>query len=209
MFFKIFSRLNIYFCKKNNLEHLIDIPDMFYSDGDGKPFENCIVCGKNLLDGQTTYVVEKAMKNYEDYHVSSTMYEYAMCSHCHEDIQKSMSKESIRNMQNYYQDMVLKSGKSTMMIDLRTFDIKTWLSKCFFTETPVTEMKEYQLIAQFKGNKLLLNQPPMIIGEAIIGDMADLLSDKTIDEMNGFKEQFLGPPPELQELIYGRKLILI
>jgi len=51
--------------------------------------------------------------------------------------------------------------------------------------------------------------PPMAIGEDIIDDMADLLSNETVDEMNGFKEQFLGPPPEFEEFIYGRRLILI
>jgi hypothetical protein len=40
-------------------------------------------------------------------------------------------------------------------------------------------------------------------------EMAELLSDKTIDEMNGFREQFLGPSPEIEELLYGKKLILL
>jgi hypothetical protein len=191
------------------VEHFIDIPNSFHSDGDGKAFENCLVCGKYLLGGDTTYVIEKAMKNYEGYEFSSTIYEYAICSDCHMELQKGMSEESIKNMQSYYKQRVESAGKQSMMIDLRTFDVEKWLSKCFFTEKPLGEMKEYQLIGQFKGNKLLLNTPPMIIGEDIIEDMAGLLSDKTIDEMNGFKEQFLGPPPELEELIYGRKLIFL
>ncbi|NOY49067.1 MAG: hypothetical protein GXO88_00650 [Chlorobi bacterium] len=191
------------------MEHFIDIPKSFHSDGDGKAFENCLVCGKYLLDGETSYVIEKAMKNYDGYEFSSTIYEYAICGNCHLELQKGMSEESILNMQDYYGQKIMLAGKHTMTIDLRTFDLDKWLSKCFFTEKPVGEMKEYQLIGQFKGNKLLLNTPPMVIGEDIIDDMAGLLSDKTIDEMNGFKERHLGPPPELEELIYGRKLIFL
>ncbi len=191
------------------MEHFIGIPQSFHSDGGGKVFEHCLVCGKYLLDGETSYVIEKAMKNYDGYEFSSTIYEYAICGNCHQELQKGMSEESVSNMQTYYQQLVASTGKQALMIDLRTFDVDKWLSKCFFTEKPVVEMKEYQLIGQFKGNKLLLNTPPMVIGEDVIDDMAGLLSDKTIDEMNGFKEQYLGPPPELEELIYGRKLIFL
>ena len=191
------------------MEHFIDIPKDFYSDGAGKPFENCLICGKDLLTGETSYVVEKAMKNYDKYDFSSTVYEFAICTDCHMEQQNKMSKESLANMQAYYQSKVLDAGKQTVAIDLQNFDLKTWLSKCFFTDKPITEMKEYQIVAQFKGKKMLMNIPPMVIGEDIINDMANLLSDKTIDEMNGFKEQFLGPPPEFEEFIYGRKLILI
>ncbi|PLX11751.1 MAG: hypothetical protein C0598_07375 [Marinilabiliales bacterium] len=120
-----------------------------------------------------------------------------------------MSEESIANMQAFYQQKLMEKGKQIMTIDLRTFDINEWMSKCFFTEKSINDMKEYQIVGQFRGNKLLINQHPMIIGDEIIDDMANILSDKTIDEMNGFKEQYLGPPPELEELIYGRKLIFI
>lgn len=191
------------------MEHYIDIPENFHSDSEGKPFETCLMCGKDLLKADTTYVVEKAMKNYDNYKFSSTIYEYAICSECHMNMQSKMSKESLANLQEYYKNKITESGKQAMAIDLRTFDLNSWLSKCFFTDKPVEEMKEYQLVAQFKGNKMLLNMPPMVIGEEILDDMAHLLSNETIDEMNGFKEQFLGPPPEFEEFIYGKRLILI
>lgn len=191
------------------MEHYIDIPENFLSDSEGKPFETCLMCGKDLLNSDTTYVVEKAMKNYDNYKFSSTIYEYAICSECHMNMQSKMSKESLTNMKEYYQDKITLSGKQSIAIDLRTFDLNAWLSKCFFTDKPIEEMKEYQLVAQFKGNKMLLNMPPMVIGEDILNDMAGLLSNETIDEMNGFKEQFLGPPPEFEEFIYGKRLILI
>ena len=54
-----------------------------------------------------------------------------------------------------------------------------------------------------------MNTPPIIVGEAAMEEMSTLLSDETIDEMNRFKKEFLGPDPELEEFIFGKKLILI
>ena len=190
-------------------EYKIDIPDRFYSDAEGKPFENCQMCGKFLLTEGTTYVVEKAIKNYKDYDVNSTIFEFAVCIDCHTKVQQGMSDESLANLHRYYQHIIAEKGNQPIVIDVRNFNLDDWLSKCFFKGDEVKEMNEYQLVAQFNGNKMLMNMPPMIIGEKAMEEMAELLSDKTIDEMNGFREKFLGPSPEIEELIYGKKLIMI
>jgi len=190
-------------------ELLTDIPDRFYSDEDGKPFTHCKICGKYLLDEGTTYFIEKAIKNYDGYDFHTTIFEYAVCVDCHNTIQGTMSKESVQNLQQYYTKIMQEKGNQPIVIDINHFDLDAWLSKCFFTGDPVNEMKEYQLVAQFNGEKMVMNTPPMIVGEAAMQQMAALLSEKTTDEMNGFRDQFLGPDPELEELIYGKKLLLI
>lgn len=190
-------------------DFLVDIPEQFFSDSEGKPFEKCVVCGKNLLEEGTPYVIEKAMKNYEGYEFSSTVFEYAMCLDCYQEMQKGMSEQSMHNLQMYYQDFMAARGNQPMMINLADFDLNEWLSKCFFKGKPVNEMKEYQLIGQFNGRHMVMNTPPMAIGEEVMEEMAGLLSEKTKGEMDRFREQFLGPPPEIEELIYGRKLIFI
>ncbi len=190
-------------------DYLIDIPEKFYSDGEGEPFKKCVVCGKDLLEEGTHYVVEKAIKNYKGTDVTSTVYEYAMCMDCYMEMQQSMSEESLQNMQRYYENFVQKRGSSVMMIDLSKFNLDEWLSKCFFKEKPVGEMEEYQIMGQFNGNHMVLNTPPMAIGEEVMEEMAKLLSKKTRGEMDRFRERFLGPPPEIEELIFGKKLLLI
>ncbi len=192
-----------------NKEFKLDIPERFYSDAEGKPFENCNVCGKSLLVEGTSYVVEKAMKNYEGYDFSSTVYEFAICTSCHGQVQQGMSKESLANLQSYYAKFMEERQGQPIFIDMRNFNLDNWLSKCFFKGEAIQDMKEYQIVAQFNGDKMMMNTPPMIIGEAAMDEMSALMSDKTIDEMNGFKERFLGPPPEIEELIYGKRLIMI
>ncbi len=190
-------------------EYKIDMPERFFSDAEGKPFENCQVCGKYLLNEDTTYMVEKAFRNYEGYDFNTTIFEYAICIDCHMDVQKSMSTESINNLQQFYFKVLAEKGNKPIMINVNDFNLDEWLSKCFFTDDEVKGMKEFQLVGQFKGSKMVLNTPPMIVGEAAMEEMSGLLSDKTIDEMNGFKQQFLGPDPEIEELVFGKKLILI
>jgi hypothetical protein len=192
-----------------NQEFKIEIPEKFYSDADGKPFENCQICGKYLLNEGTSYVVEKAFKNYKGYDFSTTLFEYAICTHCHTKVQKSMSEESMRNLQQYYMRKIREKGNQPIVINLNDFKLDDWISKCFFSDEPVIAMDEYQLVAQFNGSKMVMNMPPMVVGEAAMEEMAGLLSNETIDEMNGFKKQFLGPDPELEEIISGKKLILI
>jgi hypothetical protein len=190
-------------------EYKVEIPERFYSDTDGKPFEHCMVCGKYLLDDGTPYVVEKAMKNYKSHEFYSTIFEYAVCLDCHADIQKGMSEESIQNLQKYYMSILARKGNQPIMINMNDFKLDNWLSKCFFTGDAIEEMEEYQLVAQFNGSKMLMNMPPMLIGESAIEEMSHLLSDKTIDEMNGFRQKYLGPDPQIEEFIFGKKLILI
>ena len=120
-----------------------------------------------------------------------------------------MSQESLNNLQNYYRQVMQEKGQQPVMIDVNNFNMDDWLSSCFFKGDKVSELTEYQIVAQFNGDKMILNTPPLVIGERAMEEMAELLSDKTIDEMNGFREQFLGPSPEIEELLYGKKLILL
>ena len=193
----------------NSQEFKIDIPPQFYSDSEGKAFDHCQVCGKFLLEDGTSYVIEKAYKNYKGYDFNTTLFEYAICLNCHTEVQKSMSEESLQSLQRYYLEVMAEKGNQPIVINMNDFKLEDWLSKCFFTGDKVKEMEEYQTVAQFNGTKMIINMPPMIVGEAAMERMSELLSDKTIDEMNGFKKQFFGPDPELEELISGKKLILL
>lgn len=193
----------------NKEEFAIDIPSRFFSDVTDKPFAECNMCGKNLLEGETSYVIEKAIKNYKGHDFSSTIYEVAICTECHQKMQGSMSEESIANLQNYYSRIITNKGSQTMVIDVRTFNIDNWLSKCFFYGAEISDMDEYQIVGQFKGNKLIVNSPPIIVGEKAMYEMSELLSEKTKEDMNGIREKLLGPSPEIEELVYGKKLILL
>jgi hypothetical protein len=187
----------------------IEIPKIFYSDTDDSPFKTCVMCGKDLLTGDEEYMIEKVLKTYPDHDFVSTIFEFAICTKCHSKMQQSMSEESMRNIQSFYNDFIRKKGTDSIVVDLSTFNINNWLSKCFFTGKPVNEMEEYQVVGVFKGDKLLLNKIPMVMGFETMEQMSELLSKQTRDEMNGFREKYLGPPPEISEIFHGKKLIML
>ncbi len=187
----------------------IEIPKVFYSDAEEQPFHHCVMCGKDLMASGEEYMIEKVFKTYPGHDFVSTIFEFAICMECHHKMQSSMSAESLQNIQRYYDDLIRQRGSNSVMIDLNTFDINQWLSKCFFTDKPVSEMEEYQVVGVFKGDKLLLNQVPMVMGNEVMEEMSELLSEKTRDEMNGFREKYLGPPPEISEIFSGKKLIML
>ena len=120
-----------------------------------------------------------------------------------------MSKESIQNLQQYYMQIMAEKGNKPIMIDVGNFNLNDWISTCFFKGDRIEDLSEFQLVAQFNGNEMVLNIPPMVVGEWAMEEMANLLSDETIDEIDGFRKQFLGPDPAIEELFSGKKLLLI
>ena len=113
-------------------------------------------------------------------------------------MQGQMSEESKMNLQSYYSTTISKKSQEPILININDFDLNDWLSKCFFKGSPVKEMKEYQVVAQFDGPKMILNMPPLVIGQEALNEMSALLSEKTIDEMNGFRDKFLWPHQTLK-----------
>ena len=190
-------------------EYRINIPDMFYQDAEGKPFEHCQVCGKFLLEPGISYVIEKAFKNYKGYDFKTTLFEYAMCTDCHMAMQKNMSKLSTSRLQKYYMDILSKKGGMPEATEGSAFALDNWTSNCFFSGDPVREMKEFQMVAQFQVDKMITSMPPLVVGERAMEEMAGLLSDETIDELNDFRKRYLGPDPAIEELFTRKKLLLI
>lgn len=190
-------------------EYKIEIPRQFHSDAESKPFDHCLVCNKYLLKDGTTYMIEKAFKTYKGYDFYSTVSEYAICMNCYLKMQEKLSEESKMNLQSYYSKTISEKAADPVLINRSEFDLNQWLSKCFFKGNNIKEMSEYQVVAQFDGSKMILTMPPLVIGETALNEMSALLSDKTIDEMNGFRDKYLGPPPDIEELVYGKRILML
>ena len=56
-------------------KNLVLIPKIFYSEENQAPFKKCMSCKSNLLEEGTEYVIEKAIKQYEDYSATDTILE--------------------------------------------------------------------------------------------------------------------------------------
>lgn len=172
-----------------------NIPPEFYSFESNAPFERCIECDKYLLDDETEYLIEKAVKTYDGYEAKDVVFDYAICMDCADDMRKEISKESWESMMKYFQENMDLQHR----MELQHAPPEEGLKTCMIKKTNIEECREYQVYAHCKGGKLKMDNPPYMISGEVIDELLPLLSDKTIDEMNGFFKKHFSPDPSFFE----------
>lgn len=191
------------------VKEFIKIPKFFYSTVTDKPFSNCISCDKYLLSINTPYVIEKAVKQYQEYGTTDVIFEYAMCMDCYQNISGTMSIQSRKNIENYFSKHVNLNERRKKLLENDEINFNDWTSKCIIKDTPVDKLSEYQVVCQCDGTYMLYTNMPFLIGNVALDEMMQLLSNKTIGEINGFKDSFFSPDPDIQKILDEPKLILI
>ncbi len=182
------------------------IPKEFYSATTHAPFDSCLACGVNVLDGSTVYLIEKAIKTYPGYDAKDTLFDYAICMACAEDVHKQLSKESMGKIEAYFAEHVDMQAKiKSVQMD----DPTSLTRKCLIKNTDRNESREYQLYAQCIGDQIILDHPPyMICGEAM-EEIMDVLSKETKEVLGGFLDEHFSPDPDLFSTDPSRTLILV
>jgi hypothetical protein len=191
------------------LREFVDIPKVFHSSETDKPFSHCVSCERFLLADNEQYVIEKAIKNYQKFNTSDTIFEYAMCMECYERIQKSLSDTSKQNIENYFNqnvDLVSRRDALVREGDLRA---ENWISSCVVKGTPVRDLNEYQVVCQCVGDKMLFTYLPFMIGGDAMDEVVQLLSNKTIGEIDGLYGDFFGLSPELSDLVNDPRFVIV
>jgi len=181
-----------------------NIPEEFYSFETNAPFERCIECEKYLLDEGTEYIIEKAIKTYEGYEAKDVVFDYAICMDCAERMRKEISKKSWEKMMQYFQENMNVQSRLEMQEKSPVENLKT----CMIKHTKVENCREYQIYAHCKAGKLNMENPPYMISGEVIEELLPLLSDQTIDEMNGFMNKHFSPDPSLMEPVPPRLVLL-
>lgn len=198
------------------------LPDLFHSSDTGAPFEHCLVCERPLLEADAEYVIEKAFRRYEAYEVEETIFEYALCLSCHDDVVAMFSDASKQASERYFDARVdvLDRGRRLLAAadpdpeadseaDSEAspdVDVAPWLRRCVAHDTPVGALREWQVLAHCVGGDLVLSHLPLVIGGEAVDELVQLLSNETIDELGGFRDEYFGLPPELQHTPSGTVL---
>lgn len=193
-----------------NKEHntgYIQIPQVFYCYVTQKPFEECLVCKKKLLESDTPYVIEKAIKKYPTYTAKDVVSEYALCLVCNAEMQNSLSEYSKELINTYFNQRVDLMSRRHKMLQEHGPDIDAWLTNCLIYQTPVTDISEYQIYAYCEGSYLVFSAMPFMISGRAIEEIAEQLSPETKEVLNDFIDKHFGLPPGLKELLKNRKLI--
>ncbi len=187
----------------------VDIPHEFFSEATGQPFEHCNVCGKYLLAPNTYYGIEKAVKRYPKFNHRDVIFEYAICVECQMDMQEKLSTESKQRIRQFMQQRIGLQGRMRAFYKKEDFALDSWTGTCAVTHTPVAELTEYQTMALFNGNQMVYDVYPMTLGMEALDEMVGLLSNHSLDVLNGFKDDITGMPPDLHELFKESKFVVM
>ncbi|MFY0600962.1 MAG: hypothetical protein JXR03_14905 [Cyclobacteriaceae bacterium] len=188
-----------------NDDFLREIPKEFYSASTGKLFDTCIECEKSLLEGETEYLIEKAIKNYPGYRAQDTLFDYAICMDCAKGLHAKMSKDSLATIQQYFAENLDMQAR---IEDSKAEDLEPLTQKCMIKGLSRNETPEFQLYAHCVGDKVFMGNPPYMISFESMDEVMGLLSKATKDELGGFFNKHFSPDPDLFE-IDPTRLILV
>ncbi|MEQ9440191.1 MAG: hypothetical protein RIG62_14150 [Cyclobacteriaceae bacterium] len=186
-----------------------DIPPIFHSHNTKAPFEQCISCNRPLLAPNTQYLVEKAFRHYREYNTTDVIFEYAMCLDCADLMRKELSLSSLSRIQEYFDENVdLHERREKLMKDA-SLDTSKWLDQCLVTGATTDTLEEYQIYGHFMGDRCVFSFMPYMIGGPAVDEITNLLSAKTLGEIDRFIDENFGLPPELKKPIRDHPIILI
>ncbi|MEL6676120.1 MAG: hypothetical protein AAFR61_28190 [Bacteroidota bacterium] len=193
----------------NMFPERVAIPPVFYHTESEAPFSHCVLCERELLESNTSYLVEKACKYHPETGNTDVKFEYAICWECAGDMDAVMSDESRDAMMEYLiQHVNLLERRERLLTDHGLVSEK-WIDHCMFKGSTLEANEHFQLIGHFKGKQMVFSLMPYMVGEEAMKEMSLLLSSKTLGEMNRFFDQFFGLPPELKDLFKDRPPILL
>lgn len=185
----------------------IDIPKIFYSDATGGYLDRCLGCDRPLFNQETDYLIEKAFKSYQGLKSYSTIFEYAMCLTCVNRMHSTLSEESRANINAYFQKHANITDKRLSM-DPPEADISRWLDRCILTSQKAEEIPEFQIYGHCRGKNLIIDGYPFMISGKATDMLVELISDKTLDELQNFTDKLVGGPSEFADILkLGPRLI--
>ena len=121
-----------------------------------------------------------------------------MCLKCQEEIWNTFSKTSNEKIDEYYSNNLDYKKRIIKFKDIESNDILNMISNCAIKSLSIESLEEYQIVALCSGDKLVVHFVPMMICGEAIGEIAELLSNKTLDIISGFISKHLGIPPEFK-----------
>lgn len=184
----------------------IPISDILKDSITKEYLRECLLCKRDVLQLNLPYVIEKAIKRFPELEVEQTIFEYCMCRECHMKGYNELSKESRDSVKQYFLDRQRQvSNRLEESFDME--NLETLFDRCLISDTPKTELQEYQLYAHCQGTDVRLEQGAFMMSGLVIAELAELLSKKTRDHLDDFMDNNFGLPPELREKLKGNPIL--
>lgn len=183
------------------------IPPLFWSDAEAAPFKKCINCQSNLIESNIPYMIEKAVRGFDGEKVSATIFEYAVCMNCAQEMNMKLSVQSRERIEQFFHARVNFKERNNQLQHKKE---EEWLQNCLIHHQPVNEEGECQLYAFCQGKQFVYQDFPYMIRAEALDEMMDLISAETLRQLDDFKDDLIDGPPELKELFEkgGPKVLL-
>jgi hypothetical protein len=186
---------------------MIKIPEDLYAYDTRAPFENCLVCDRYLLDPKVEYIIEKAYRNRSDVGASEVIFDYAICAHCANKMMDELSTESITNLQRYFAENI-SMNSLTGMPEQESERAHFMLNHCVVKGIEKNSTEEYQVVARCKGQHLAQHHFPIMLSFDALNELSSLLSQKTQDSLDNFRDKFFPVSPEFEDLFKSKPVLV-
>jgi hypothetical protein len=164
----------------------IPIPEIFWSFETGKPITSCKLCGCDLMQPGTNYLVEKAFK------MGETIFEHALCLDCYTECNQSMSEDSRLRIRDYFAERIDVDGRQEELLNAHGTNHEKWISHCMVKGFPVREVDEYQLYGFCIDKDLIFSGAPYVLCGDVIEEILELLSAETLGVMSDLSRKLFG-----------------
>ena len=165
------------------------IPSAFYSFADDGPFRRCVACEKDVVEDHDVYVVQKTFAGDE------VVFEYALCSACHERVFGGMSKASTANIRAFFHQRVDLEARRLRLEHDSQRTIDQWIGACATCGIDRDECNGYSIAAACGGEDILYYHLPLLICQQCEIEIQDVLSKKTREMGEDFVEAYFDGPP--------------
>jgi len=162
------------------------IPEEFWCFETGEPFQRCFMCSCDLMHEGTHYLVEKAFRKKE------VLFEYAMCFECLQDIRKQLSNQSLKLIENYFDEHVDFVKRTNDFLEAYGPETRFWIDKCMIKGTPISECEEHQIYGWFIDESIVFPGMPYMLSGVVMDELLNLLSNETIGVLEDFSEKLFG-----------------
>ena len=190
-------------------QSLVDIPKVFFSDLTGAPIKSCISCECDLIGTNVPYLIEKALKPYNGYQSFSTVFEYAICMSCAEAMKGTISTLSMKRINQYFVENIDFEKRRRIILESESTDYQTRLNNCMVKGLDAKEVGELQIYAQCVGDRMVSGEFPYMVSGVALDEVVNLLSPKSIDDLDRFKNEVVEGPSEFQDLLQGGPKVFI
>ncbi|MEM8735895.1 MAG: hypothetical protein AAGG44_16825 [Planctomycetota bacterium] len=174
-------------------ERWVPIPKQFHSLYHEGPFTRCIDCGRDLMDPECTYCIERVFRGTEP------ICEMAICLDCRAKISEELSKDSMMRIQAYVEERLDFELRYEATTEWEGSQIERWIDHCALLKIPVSECRGYQIAALCKGNMMSIDMLPMMISGTATEEMQRLMSKKTRERLGDMVQDFFGQPSEFAD----------